>query len=237
MEAMLGEEITTPKKARSEWELYGDPRCSKGHYRPKRNLSRWIRDSSDWNQRLLAEKVGTDASTLSKWLAGTRYLTDGNLVRIALAAHLSIPFILDMRRYGGEYATSSNTTFGPDLAQTRDKLAKHKVYYSLYWELLGLEGGTLLEDQVEEDVWIPNISYYRQVFPEPAYVDVDFDEYGNPIEIPYFYSDAITVMGRDDYAHPGDYRDPGHLAEALLREFVRRGWAPNTLDRLSALIP
>ena len=76
----------------------GDPRCSKGHYRPKRNLSRWIHDSSDWSQRLLAEKVGTDSTTLSKWLKGTRYLTDTNLVRIALTAHLSIPFVLDMSK-------------------------------------------------------------------------------------------------------------------------------------------
>lgn len=224
------------RKGHSEWERCGDPRCSKGHYRPKSNLARWIRDNHDWSQKLLAEKVGTDASTLSKWLAGTRYLGDANLIKIALAAHVSIPFILDLRQYESEYATSSNTSFGPELAKTRAQLYRNKIYYRLYWELLKLEKGELFEVQVEDDVWITDISYYSQVYPEPAYVDVDFDEYDNLYEFPYFYSDAISTMQKDDYKHPGDYRDPNHLAQALVEEYISRGWGPNTLDRLGALV-
>ncbi len=236
---MFNYEASFPKMNRSEWFLHGDPRCSESHYRPKRNLSEWIRDSHDWTQKRLAEKVGTDASTLSKWLTGTRYLTDASLVKIALATHLSLPFILDLRKYGEEYSTSKNTTFGPELFQTRAQLQKHYIHYVCYWHLLELEDGALMDKQIDDDLFVTDTSYYDHVYPEPAYVDVDVDpDYEHQlIQTPYFYSESIRVMERDNYDHPGDYRDPSHLAEALFKEYVDRGWGPNTLDRLGSLIP
>lgn len=229
-----------PKKSKSEWSRFGDPRCGDGHYRPKANLARWLRENHDWSQKRLARKVGTDGSTLSKWIAGTRYLTDAKLAQIALALHVSIPFLLDQRKYGGEYATSTNTTFGPKMAQIRSELEKNRILYELYWELLDLEKGELMTVPIgppEEDAYVTDISYYDHVYPSPAYCDVDFDDYDRPYEIPYFYSEAIKRMERDDYDYPGDYRDPNHLLEALVKEYVRQGWGPSTLDRIGSLIP
>ena len=228
------------RQKKSEWEKHGDPRCHGGHYRPKENLSRYLHDDGKWSRKLLAEKLGTDVSTLSKWISGTRYLTDANLVRIALALHVSAAFLLDLRKYGGEYATSSNTSFGPTLAKARLDLEKHRILYGLYWKLLELEDGQLMTIPIGppgEECDITDTSYYDQVFPEPAYFDVDIDDYGRLFETPYFYSEAITVMERDDMNYPGDYRDPNHLLEAFVNEFIKRGWGPNALDRIASLVP
>ena len=221
---------------KSEWEKYGDPRCHEGHFRPKKNLGRYLRDDNNLSQKMLAEKLGTDGSTLSKWISGSRYLNDTNLVRIALTLHVSIAFILDMRKYGGEYSTSTGTSFGPELARVRAELRKREILYDLYWEILAIEDGELMTTQVDDDVFVTDIGYYDYMYPHEAYYDVEFDDYGRPYETRHYYSEAITVMERDNYDFPGDYREPNHILQALVKEYVHRGWGPNTLDRVAALV-
>lgn len=227
-----------PKRKREqEWQKHGDPRCYEGHYRAKSNLSRWLRETHGWNQKKLAERIGTDESTVSKWLAGARYLSDENLVLIALETHVSLPFLLDLRKYDDKYATSSTAGFGPQLAMVRAKLSKRVECYEAYRELLRLENGSLPTVQVDEDEWMVDTSYIEACYPEPISIDIEFDEYGQPYESRLYYHEAVSVTLRDENEYRGDYRDPNHLLRAVIDEFVRRGWGPNTLNHVASLIP
>lgn len=84
------------KGRRPEWHEYGDPRCYEGHYIPKKNLERFLQAGQNWSQKRLADEVGTDAGTVSKWLSGKRYLSDNRLVQIAHVTGLSLPYLLDL---------------------------------------------------------------------------------------------------------------------------------------------
>lgn len=86
----------TSKGRRPEWLEYGDPRCFEGHYIPKKNLESFLQSSPLWSQRRLADEVGTDAGTVSKWLSGKKYLSDRKLVKVAHATGLSLPYLLDL---------------------------------------------------------------------------------------------------------------------------------------------
>lgn len=89
--------LAKPKgQRRKEWEEFGDPRCFEGHYRLKANLDSFLRESPSWSQKRLADEMGTDEGTVSKWIGGKLYLSDRKLVEIAKLTGLSIPYLLDL---------------------------------------------------------------------------------------------------------------------------------------------
>lgn len=85
----------------SEAVFYGDPRCSAypGFYVPKRNLAIILdsRKRSGVTRSGLAAQCGIDdASYVSKWIKGKRYMTDKNVARVSRILNVSPLCLLDL---------------------------------------------------------------------------------------------------------------------------------------------
>ncbi len=234
------------KKRMPEWLEYGDPRTAEGHFRPKRNLDEWLKQTEGWSQKRLAAEMETDEGTVSKWINGKVYLSDRKLVKIARVTGLSIPFLLDMQHCGGQ-------DFDED-----DELDSYD-----YWELDEDEDDPLgsWPDREEEDspewVWGRNYGPHevegfasdllgemetlwserwrseRRGLPSR---DDEYDEFVKALEVDWDPEKKYTVY---TYLHfVGDIRDPWHLEEELHKGLMdlRPSKRAMVLDSLSEVM-
>lgn len=248
-----------------DWRRYGDPRNVEGRFVPKRNLKSLMGKGRKWTRASLAEAIGLkDLTLISKWISGKRYMSDADVVRCAMATRCSVPWLLDLTDNPGStdwpegYATARQAILheirGFSGGKTWGALASdyHRaVAFARQWEadleaeVLKATGCSSMselermkEDEVEGALYydLESAAIDRMCsYPPPWDVEIDVDYYGNLVDRPICADDISRTLNRMALAYPGDYRDPGHLAQAMLEGSLGRD-VPMALDRLAALV-
>ena len=230
-----------------EWLEFGDPRCAKGHYRPKNNLDKWLKTADGWSQKRLAKEMGTDEGTVSKWINGKLYLTDRKLVKIARITGLSLPYLLDMCHQGNP-ADDEIELDALDYSELEDEqdeyLEKHG--YSRFvdsdipeWQW-GVPYGPHEVDNFamelaseQETLWSERWRSERRGLPSR---NDDQDAFIEALNTEWDPKEHYTVY---TYLHfLGDIRDPWHLADELHKDLMslRPGKRAHVLDALAGVM-
>ena len=196
------------KRRKPEWQEFGDPRCFEGRYIPKKNLEGFLQSNPSWSQKRLADEVGTDAGTVSKWLSGKKYLSDRKLVQVAHVTGLSLAYLLDLTHVWTDVDALEEgfgySYEGEDIYRLGDPYAPHEIdgfagdSLQLRYEItgeVGRGGGKALCEQVLE---IEKSEWYN---------DDDIAESDLP--------DYLEMRPWIVWHLRGDARDPMHLESEL----------------------
>lgn len=208
-------------KRTPEWLEFGDPRCAEGHFRPKRNLDTWLRQTDGWSQKKLAEVMGTDEGSVSKWISGKKYLTDKALAKVARFTGLSVAYLLDLQ-HCGDPAEDDYELDALDYTELSDEdiafLEEHEyVPEDKPLGAWGIDYGPhetrgFAEDLAgeSESLWSERWRSERRGLPSR---DEDPAAFAKALETEWNYDEHPVIY---EYLHMvGDIRDPWHLEKAL----------------------
>lgn len=190
---------------------------------PKYNLKKEL-DAQDLTQVAFAAWMGTDQTTVSKWISGARYMTDGDVVDASFRLGCSPMYLLDltgMRTSAPDlydFGSSSSSIY----ASLRGRLAGMvKDYESIVNDpdkLAGLlqpartQSIVTNEDEADRAIEERNM---RRAFRE----FLPLEDYERAIDSEIFLKSVLDGLMRIG----GDHRDLGGISHLLLDRINSRG--------------
>ena len=175
----------------SEWQQYGDPRNTSGHFRPKHNLDIALEDSGVSKEKLAAMMTRINPndeikrSRLSQWVSGRLYMSDYDVARAAICLNESVDWLLDLTwvRRGRDLV---------DYSPKRRELVRLLTKMEMPGEL----------DELDEFLGTTEEVKRHNHLVECAFMSGVFDSEGA----------QENIKGYDEDRFHGDLRDPAHLA-------------------------
>ncbi|MBQ3300655.1 MAG: helix-turn-helix transcriptional regulator [Eggerthellaceae bacterium] len=251
------------KKRIPEWRMYGDPRNIDGHFRPKRNLRTLYGKGKLWTRESLAEAMGiNDPSVISKWVSGKRYMSDEDVVSCAMAAGVSVTWLLDLSKNPSSQGWPAKIMVERQRIQAEIKnFSKGKTWNELAEDYhAGVAAVKAHHKDIEDYILsiskCKDIEEFERMKDDEAdgfmYQDMEEHAYGMvappPWDVMWFededgygYQEEIDVGDVERYISkierlfPGDHRELVHLAHVMLDD-VMKYYPSKCLEELTGLL-
>lgn len=252
-----------PARRAPEWRRYGDPRNSQGRFRPKKNLKTLYGKGKRWTRESLAKAMGMkDPRLISRWASGERYMDDEAVVRCAMAAGVSVSWLLDQTSHPLAQSWPPDFPLGRqkilrDIREFSDGVTDEELSDDY---LAATEYVEAYERQVEETCLelsgVKDIEEFRRlqvsgddtlkyvlmetnarsmVVVDPWVFERAYEEYELPRAIVVDAEYLSRMLGDLEKAYPGDCRSSEHLAQAMLHEIMRY-YPGRMLENMSGLL-
>ena len=189
----MPEEADNQKKRQQEWQRYGDPRCSPGKFRPKKNIRTYLDQEGitlqDYARDVIDSRNYNSAARVTRLLNGEEYMSDALLVKTCGRYGLRLDFALDYP----DVSEKMGMAFADGVNWNVLKFENAPFPYLLSYSLLPEKGDRNLQVR---------------------YLLAHFQEKLDGGEIP---PEQVEEMLRwSELLYPGDYRDLYHLAKAVI---------------------